>query len=129
MLYNNQNPYTICLLVPNKEALKRYLHHKHLTPESPEGQRMALHKLEKELLAYRGHGHFKEMFPQRWLPAATGILSESFTEENHMLNSTMKMVRAKIVERYKDRIDGLYTPAGRDFYSKENLAVMKDLLG
>ena len=129
MLYNNQSPYTICLLVPNREALKRYLHHKHLSPESPVGQQTALHKLEKELLAYRGHGHFKDMFPQRWLPSATGILSEGFTEENHMLNSTMKMVRGKIVERYLKRIDLLYTPDGRDFHNKENQAVIKELLG
>ena len=26
ILYNNQNPYTTALIVPNKEALKRYVH-------------------------------------------------------------------------------------------------------
>lgn len=128
MLYNNQSPYTICLLVPNKEALKRHLAHKHHAPDSPEGIRDALHILEKELAHYKGHGHYHNMFPQRWLPAATGILSEAFTEDNHMMNSTLKMVRGKITERYRQRIDMLYTADGKDFYSKENQDAMRLLL-
>ncbi len=129
MLYNNQSPYTVCLLVPNREALKRYIHHKHHTPESPEGQQLALHKLDKELQAYRKHGHYHNMFPQRWLPVATSILSEGFTEENHMMNSTMKMVRGKIVERYQNQIDFLFTPEGKEINNKGNLEAMKLLLG
>ncbi|MBK7028399.1 MAG: AMP-binding protein [Bacteroidales bacterium] len=128
MLYNNQSPYTICLLVPNKEALKRHLEHKHLGLDTPEATREALHILDKELQHYKGHGHYHKMFPQRWLPAATGILSEAFTEDNHMMNSTLKMVRGKITEAYKDRINLLYTAEGKDFYSKENMEAMKKML-
>ena len=29
MMYNNQNPYTVALIVPNKEALKSWLNEKH----------------------------------------------------------------------------------------------------
>ena len=54
MLYNNQSPYTICLLVPNKEALKRHLEHKHLGLDTPEATREALHILDKELQHYKG---------------------------------------------------------------------------
>ncbi|NVO20113.1 MAG: AMP-binding protein [Bacteroidetes bacterium] len=129
MLYNNQSPYTICLMVPNREALKRHLSHKHLSPTSPEGIREALHMLEKELQHYKGHGHYNKMFPQRWLPAAVGILSESFTEENHLMNSTMKMVRGKITDRYQKRIQKLYTSEGKDFFNEENLKAMGELLG
>jgi long-chain acyl-CoA synthetase len=129
MLYNNQNAYTISLIVPNKEALKRHLSHKHLSPESPEGIKEALQLIEKELHQYKGHGHYHKMFPQRWLPAASGILSEAFTEDNHMMNSTMKMVRGKITEKYRDRIELLYTSDGKDFYGKENAEAMTKLLG
>jgi long-chain acyl-CoA synthetase len=128
MLYNNQSPYTISLLVPNKEALKRYLAHKHLSPESPEGIKEALHLLDKEMQQYRRHGHYHNMFPQRWLPSATRILSEAFTEDNHLLNSTLKMVRGKITERYHYHIESLFTSEGKDFYSKENTEAMRILL-
>jgi len=128
MLYNNQSPYTISLIVPNKEALKRHLTHKHLAPDSLEGIREALHVLDKELQQYKGHGHYHKIFPQRWLPSATGILSEAFTEENHMMNSTLKMVRGKITERHLKRILSLYTSEGKDFYGAENTEAMQILL-
>ena len=129
MLYNNQSPYTICLLVPNREAVKRHLDQKKLAAATEEGITEALQVIDKELKQYKGHGHYNKMFPQRWLPAATGILSEPFTEENQMVNSTMKMVRGKITEAYKKRIEALYTADGKDFFDKENLEAMKELLG
>lgn len=128
MLHNNQDAYTICLLVPNKEAIRRHLIHKHLTADTDEGIREALHIIDKELQQYKGHGHYRNMFPQRWLPAAVGILSEAFTEDNHMMNSTMKIVRGKINAAYKSRIESLYTAEGKDFYGKENMKAMRDLL-
>jgi len=45
-----------------------------------------------------------------------------------MLNSTLKIVRSRIVESYRDRIDSLYTPLGRNPYSPENLRVVSTLL-
>ena len=60
------------------------------------------------------------MFPQRWLPPAVGILEEGFTEENQLLNSSMKMVRGKIIEKYQDRLDFLYTPEAKDITNEKN---------
>jgi len=128
MLYNNQSPYTICLLVPNKEALKRHLAHKHTNLSSPEAVKDSLHIIEKELQQYKGHGHYHKMFPQRWLPAAVGILSEPFTEDNQMMNSTLKMVRGKITSHYHDRIQSLYSSEGKDFYGQDNQEAIRKLL-
>jgi long-chain acyl-CoA synthetase len=69
------------------------------------------------------------MFPHRWLPAAIGILPEAFTEDNHMMNSTMKMVRGKITDNYKQLIDFLYTSEGKDLYHKKNMENMRAFLG
>jgi long-chain acyl-CoA synthetase len=52
------------------------------------------------------------------------VLGEGFTEQNHMLNSTMKMVRGKIVEFYRTRIDYLYTPEGRSILNPQNRAIV-----
>jgi long-chain acyl-CoA synthetase len=54
------------------------------------------------------------MFPERWLPSAIGLLGEPFTEQNRMLNSTMKLVRSKVIEVYGDLIEYLYTREGKD---------------
>ena len=39
MLYNNQKPYTVALIVPNQHALKFFLEEKNLTADSEEGKR------------------------------------------------------------------------------------------
>ena len=53
------------------------------------------------------------MFPDRWLPTTFTILPEPFTEQNGMVNSTMKIVRGKVEKAYAARIAQLYTPRGR----------------
>jgi long-chain acyl-CoA synthetase len=126
MLYNNQSPYTVALVYPNRENLLRYLEQKRLSPRSPEGQRAALELLQREIEEYRS-GRFKGMFPSKWLPSAIAVLGEGFTEQNRMLNSTLKMVRGRIVEFYKDRIDHLYTPEGKDIFNHRNMTIISRL--
>ena len=102
MLYNNQSP----------------VHHR--APRAGEGRRPRLAEearavgqdrrrarkpscacSNRELAKHREGGEFGGAFPGRWLPSAVAVLGEGFTEQNHMLNSTMKMVRGKIVEFYR----------------------------
>jgi long-chain acyl-CoA synthetase len=61
------------------------------------------------------------MFPQRWLPVAIGILEEGFAEENGLINSTLKIVRGKIMDKYMDLIEYLYTPNAKDVNNERNI--------
>ncbi|MCX6260976.1 MAG: AMP-binding protein [Bacteroidia bacterium] len=121
MLYNNQKPYTIALIVPNQHALNIYLEEKNLTADSDEGKKAVTNLLENEVDEYRTNGKYGNMFPQRWLPVAIGILEEGFTEENGLMNSSMKIVRGKIMDRYMDLIDYLYTPNAKDVNNEKNI--------
>ncbi|MFZ4547881.1 MAG: AMP-dependent synthetase/ligase, partial [Bacteroidales bacterium] len=129
MLFNNQHPYTIGLIVPDKSKILEHLRHKNLDPASDAGIHEAIRCIGHELNQYRKHGHYGHMFPHRWLPAAIGILPAPFTEENSMMNSTMKMVRGKIVANYKQLIDFLYTSEGKDLFHKQNMENMRTFLG
>jgi len=122
LLYNNQNPYTIALIVPNKEALKRYVHRKkpNLEWESQEAKELALNKLQREINEYRKGGKHEGAFPERWLPAALAIISDPFTEQNGLINSTMKIMRAKVEECYIDRIEKLYA-GSKNIQNEENI--------
>jgi len=121
MLYNNQKPYTVALIVPNQYALKVYLEEKNLTANSDEGKKAVTTLLENEVDEYRSNGKFSNMFPQRWLPVAIGILEEGFSEENGLMNSTMKIIRGKIMDRYADLIEYLYTPDAKDVSNERNI--------
>ena len=116
ILYNNQNPYTVALLVPNKDYLKKEV--KDLTSEA--GKEEAIKLITRDINKFKKGGELNGMFPERWLPASFAVLPEPFTEQNGMVNSTMKIVRGKVEKAYADRIDHLYTPEGKDPLNDKN---------
>ncbi len=120
MLYNNQSQYTIALLAPNRVAITQWLG-QHASATSPqERQDSVLDLLEREIDEYRQHGRHAGLFPERWLPSAIAVLEEGFTEQNRMLNSTLKVVRGRVAEHYRDRIAYLYTPEGKNIHNSQN---------
>ncbi len=129
MLYNNQSPYTVALLVPNTEAVLKWLRERGLSCQQEEGQDAALKMLEAEMNAYRAGGPHAGLFPERWLPSAVAVLGEGFTEQNRMLNSTLKMVRGRIADFYKNRLDFAFTPEGKNVCNHQNRMIIKRMEG
>ena len=125
LLYNNQSPYTVALLVPNRDASLQWLKEKNLSCRTAEGQEAVLRMIEGEIDAYRSGGMHAGMFPSRWLPSALAVLGEAFTEQNGFMNSTLKMVRGRITEFYKQRLDFLYTPEGQSICNHQNMTIVK----
>ncbi|MCK5170978.1 MAG: AMP-binding protein, partial [Bacteroidales bacterium] len=125
MLYNDQSIYTIGIIVPKKEALKKYLTENNLTIDTKEGQELALQKIQEEIDEYKKGGKHEGEFPERWLPVAVAIIGEPFSEENKLINSTLKMVRGKIIEYHKQRLDYLFTPDAKDICNPENINTVK----
>ncbi|MCK9304756.1 MAG: long-chain fatty acid--CoA ligase, partial [Bacteroidales bacterium] len=70
---------------------------------------------------YKSGGEFAGLFPERWLPATFILSQEPFTEQNKMINSTLKMVRSKVEGAYRERIEFAYTAEGKDINNKYNL--------
>ena len=122
VLHNNQDPYTIALIVPEKEALADFVRQQGLDPASREGKEAMLQKIQAEIDSYKTGGPHADLYPDRWLPAAVVICDEPFTIANQMLNSTMKMVRRKVEEHYADRMAYAYTAEGKNILNEKNLA-------
>jgi len=124
MLYNNQSQYTIALVVPNLKAIAEKLAGDGLPLESVAGQDAAIDLVEHEISEYRRGGKSAGTFPERWLPSTFALIEEAFSEQNHLLNSTLKLVRSRVVERYRDRLESLYTPEGRSARNPRNRAAL-----
>ena len=122
VLHNNQDPYTMVLIVPEKEALRDFVKKQGLDPETREGKVAMLQQIQAEIDSYRRGGAHYGLFPERWLPAAVVICDEAFTIGNRMMNSTMKIVRGKVEEHYADRIAYAYTPEGKQLLNEKNIA-------
>jgi len=125
MLYNNQNPHTSVLVVPDKDAVKRFLKTNDLSVSQEEGKRAVLNLIQSEIYAYRSGGRYADLFPQRWMPSTIAILDQEFTMENQFLNSMRKMVRGKIIEHYQGTIEYLYTPEARDINNSRNFEALE----
>ncbi len=121
VLHNNQSPYTIVMIVPEKDALAEFVKKEGLDPKSKEGKEAMLRKIQSEIDSYRKGGAHFGLFPERWLPNAVIICDEPFTIANRMMNSTMKIVRGKVEEHYADRIAYAYTPEGKQLLNEKNL--------
>ena len=125
MLYNNQNPYTVGMFVPNIPEISRQLEKQGISLKSDAGYVRALELIKQEVDQYKKGGKFENIFPERWLPASILVLPEAFTEQNHMLNSTMNMVRGKITEHYGNEINFLYTPEAKNIINSMNISALK----
>lgn len=127
LIYNNQSPFTGAIVVPNRDALLRELEARGTAPAERAATAAAI--LGGEIDRYRSGGIFAGEFPERWLPAGLAIVDEPFTERNGLVNSTMKVVRGKVEEHFRDRIDYLYTAEGRKLQNGRNLASLQKVLG
>ena len=126
IVHNNQSPFTGAIVVPNREALRRELDSRGVAAEKRAETAAAI--LSGEIDRYRAGGIFGGEFPERWLPAGLAIVDEPFTEQNGLVNSTMKVVRNKVEEHFRDRLEYLYTPEGRDLKNPKNLASLKKIV-
>lgn len=108
--------------------MKRILKEKGLKADSDEGIKACITIVDNEVREYRKNGKFGDMFPQRWIPANIGILSEPFSLENKLMNTTYKVVRPKVEEHYKELFEFLYTPESKKAVNARNIEAMKQLL-
>jgi len=127
LIYNNQSPFTGAIVVPNGDALRRELDSRATEPGARAATAAGI--LAAEIDRYRAGGTFAGEFPERWLPAGLAIVDEAFTEQNGLVNSTMKVVRGKVEAYFKSRLDYLYTAEGRRTDNPQNLASLEKIVG
>ncbi|MCL1821951.1 MAG: AMP-binding protein, partial [Prolixibacteraceae bacterium] len=125
MLYNNQSHYTVGFIVPNMTAINRELEKKGFKLGSDEADEAALKIIQQEIDEYKKGGKYENEYPERWLPAAVGVLPESFNDNNGLLNSSLKMVRGKITSYFARELDYLYTAEAKNIINPVNLEAMK----
>jgi long-chain acyl-CoA synthetase len=128
MLYNNQSAWTSGMIVPNMAAIKREIEKRGQKGGPDEEIRATLKIIQQEVDAYKTGGKFENSFPERWLPTTIVVLPEAFTEQNHLLNSTMKMVRGKITEYFAEQLEFLYTPEAKNIENRMNTEAVKKWL-
>jgi long-chain acyl-CoA synthetase len=121
VIHNNQSPFTSALIVPARETVLSHLRERHVAEADMPAEAVKL--IADEIAKYKTGGEFTGEFPERWLPASFALVAEPFSEANGLVNSSMKIVRGKVEERYRDRLGYIYTPDGKDPLNAPNMAV------
>ena len=103
MLYNDHNRFTTAVVSidPTKKSL--------INQGSPE---KSYELVKDQFMAFMKDPTYKTVFQKKWIPKHFVIAPEPFTEANLQVNSTLKMVRYKITEAYKQELDLMNAPGG-----------------
>lgn len=82
--------------------------------------------LEKEFYAFKDDARAKKI-QAAWMPACFQILPAPLGEKDGTVNSTMKIVRFKVSQVYKDLIDYSYTQEGSVTANARNIETLQAL--
>ena len=122
MIYNDHKKYTTALLNLNQANVNHWIKDNKITSSEE-----IIKKIKKEILLFNQQTEFKGKFPSKWIPAQFQIIEDDFSEENKMINSTLKMVRRNITDAYQNRIDKMYGTNALKIALEENLKVINKL--
>ena len=128
MAYNNQCKFTSAVITVNTGALKEAVTAAGLSSGGDEATRIdaVLAMIRDDLLAFTAHKDYSTL-PAQWRPASFALIAQPFDESNGLINSTLKLVRHKVCEVHKDRIDELYTTGTADPFSRGNRQAVREL--
>ena len=128
MLHNNQNQFTVGLIVLNREKINTWKKQNKKNFHDESSLYELIQHIKLEIDQFKSDEKHQLQFPKRWLPATNIILPDSFNEKNKLINSTMKIVRSKVESFYKEEINYLYTLEGKNLLSNRNLKNLKRFL-
>ncbi|MEA1876553.1 MAG: AMP-binding protein [Bacteroidota bacterium] len=123
MVYNDMQKYTTAIITLNTSKVQSYI--KNNKTANPE---VLLKAIKQDLYRFKDTSEYKNQFPEKWIPITFQIASEVFSEQNLLINSSMKMVRHKIQETYARQIEFMYSTSGSNIVNPLNVEAVKGLL-
>jgi len=121
MLYNDHFRYTVAIITLDENYTKEFIRKNNI--KSAEELYKAI---DKSVFNFKKNRKLARKFPSRWLPSVYAIVPEPFSEQNKMLNSTMKMVRHRIVETYNDLLDKMQQDNAKHTITEYNKQVLTE---
>ncbi len=128
MAYNEQCRFTTALVTVHAELIAQDIKEGRLrVSASPnEAANDILDAIMADLTAFAKRPEY-DGIPAQWRPASFALISAPFDENHGLVNSTLKLVRHKVRDHYRDRIDELYADGSADHRSQGNRAALDAL--
>ncbi len=118
MVWCDHRKYTIALVTLDEVKVKNLI-----AKRSLHSAEALLEVLIDEFYRFKNDPKAKKV-QSTWIPSVFQIVEEPFSEQNGTINSTMKLVRHKVSEVYKEYIEYSYLPEGSTTMNKKNLSLL-----
>jgi long-chain acyl-CoA synthetase len=113
MVYNDQNKFTSALITLNAAELKETAKAAGITGTTDMDLDRIIGLVQVDLNAFAAYPAYSGI-PAQWRPASFAIIAEPFDEQHGLVNSTMKLVRHKVRDHYRARLDEIYGGSAAD---------------
>jgi long-chain acyl-CoA synthetase len=130
MTYNEQCKFTSALITLNIDELQEAAKAAGIIGTAGIGDAdldRIIGLIREDLAAFKDKGDYKAI-PAQWQPASFAIIAEPFDEKNGLVNSTMKLVRHKVRDFYRARIDEVYAAPSADPRLPGNREALREAL-
>lgn len=118
MVWCDHRKYTMALVTLDEVKIKNLI-----AKKSIHSAEALLGILVDEFYRFKNDPKAKKV-QSTWIPSVFQILEEPFSEQNGTINSTMKLVRHKVSEVYKEYIEYSYLSEGSNTINKKNLSLI-----
>jgi long-chain acyl-CoA synthetase len=105
VIWGDNRPYTVCLVVPDFLALEMYAQQHNLPTNLDE---LLKRSDIQEMIGCEIQNFLKKKYAGYEIPKKFLFLKEPFSLENGTLTQTLKLKRRVVFDKYKDRIESLY---------------------
>jgi len=122
MLWCDHVNYVSALITLRDEEIKSAI-------ERSEGKNSSelLALIEIDFKAWTTDSSYKSVFPNQWRPACFAIVDSPFSEKDGTINSTMKLVRHKVMELHGSLVEYQYTHEGSRSVNPQNVKTLEGL--
>ncbi|NLJ10644.1 MAG: AMP-binding protein [Treponema sp.] len=122
MVWNDHKKFTCALITLDDDQVRKLIKEHHIKTRED-----LLEHIKESFYSFRSDPSYRNMVPLNWTPATFQIVPEAFSEKDGLINSTMKLVRYKVVEKYQDLIEYIYTE-GSSYKNNRNLEALSKYL-
>lgn len=120
LVWNDHRRFTCALITLDDTSVRKTIkEHKIKTPEA------LLDVLKESFYSFRSDPSYRNLVPPNWTPATFQIVEEAFSEKNGLINSTMKIVRYKVVDAYNELINYIYSAEGSNYRNARNVEALR----
>ena len=107
MVYGDGKPYNVCLIVPDFEALEEYA--KSIGLNAKDHEIIVSSDQVQDFIRSQVKRQLRGAYGSYEIPKRFRLVTEDFTIENGLLTQTMKLKRRKVLDRYWEQLNLLYS--------------------